>query len=90
MPIVNTNQARVELSARQVVEFINVIHAHFTESEQMVMISIEETNLGNTVAIGGRGMPTTLIEHSGRTWATDDMTKPKPESKTKKRSHEDF
>lgn len=65
MPVVNTSQARVELSGKQVVAFINLIHDHFAYPDQIVMISIEETNMNNTIAVQGIGMPETLINHEG-------------------------
>jgi hypothetical protein len=66
MPIVNSSQARVELSAAQTKSLIDVVHERYGEAEDLPpMIWIEETNLGSTVAVGGKGMQWTLIHHDG-------------------------
>jgi hypothetical protein len=73
MPIVNSNQARVEMSAAQAEEFARVVMERLTESggpgllESGLppMLYVEETNLENTIVVGGKGMPMTLIDHFG-------------------------
>jgi hypothetical protein len=66
MPMVNTSQARVELSAAQLYALMVHIQAKFSELEDLPpMIWIEETNLGPTLAVGGKGMPLTMITHQG-------------------------
>lgn len=66
MPVVNNTQTRIELSAKQVLALIDHLHVLFAEPEQLPpMIYIEETNLINTVVVGGRGMNMTLIHHDG-------------------------
>jgi hypothetical protein len=46
------------------------------ETRQPVpMIYIEETNLGDTVVVGGRGMPMTLVEHSGDSYRLSEKVK---------------
>lgn len=67
MPVVNAEQARIELSAKQVLAFIDHMHALFAKPGEQLppMIYIEETNLTNTVVVGGRGMNMTLIHHDG-------------------------
>jgi hypothetical protein len=65
MPMVNNSQARVELSAAQAEAFTELVMGSEGSPELPPMIYIEETNLGNTVVVGGRGMPMTLIHHNG-------------------------
>lgn len=65
-PVVNTIQARIELSAAQFAALVDHVHANYAERDDLPpMIYVEETNLPNTVVIGGKGMPTTLIDHNG-------------------------
>lgn len=68
MPIVNTSQARIELSADQadaLAEMIMNIH----QDEMPPMIFIEETNLPGVVVVGGipskKVLPTTLLHQNG-------------------------
>jgi hypothetical protein len=80
MPIVNNNQARIELSAATAAEFARIIMDQLSgeeaETRQPVpMIYIEETNLGDTVVVGGRGMPMTLVEHSGDSYRLSEKVK---------------
>jgi hypothetical protein len=61
MPIVNSNQARIELSNEQAERVAELLHG-----SEAPMIYIEETNLGGgTVVVGGKGMPLTLVDHNG-------------------------
>lgn len=66
MPMVNANQARIELSAAQAEALADVIVGPDEGGRELPpMIWIEETNLGTTVAVGGKGLPWTLIDHYG-------------------------
>jgi hypothetical protein len=66
MPIVNTSQARIELSADQVVAFMDIMGEPDEGGQGLPpMVYIEETNLPGVVVVGGKGMPVTLIHHNG-------------------------
>lgn len=79
MPVVNTTQARIELSAAQAKALIDVIHAQYAEVEDLPpILFIEETNLGSTVAVGGKGMPWTLIDHRGEAHEMRDAKSARP------------
>lgn len=61
MPMVNSNQARIQLSGAQAEAVVVLVQ----QNPEVPMIYIEETNLGSTVVVGGKGMPTTLVDHYG-------------------------
>jgi len=71
MPIVNASQARIELSESQAESFAHIVNELMNQPGSLTppMIYIEETNLGSTVVVGGKGMPMTLIHHDGETHA---------------------
>jgi hypothetical protein len=64
MPVVNSTQARIELSADQADALANMI-MDIKQDEMPPMIFIEETNLNGVVVVGGKGMPTTLLHWQG-------------------------
>jgi hypothetical protein len=69
MPVVNTTQARIEMSAKQVQAFIDLIHDIAAEPDQIPpMVYIEETNLASTLVVGGKDMKMHLIDHWGQSW----------------------
>jgi hypothetical protein len=80
MPVVNNSQARIELSKEQALALVEFI----TEPDEggagplPPVFFIEETNLGSTVAVGGKGIPWALIEHGGD---THYISQPKGQSK---------
>jgi len=54
MPVVNSNQARIELSSKQFLGIVEHIVAKYPMRDDVPhTIAIEETNLGNTVVVVG-------------------------------------
>jgi hypothetical protein len=62
VPIVNTSQARIELSRKQVESIIEV---YAETSDSTPMFWIEETNIPSAVAVGGRNVPDTIVSFQG-------------------------
>lgn len=66
MPVMNMSQARIEMTAKQMLALIDRIHAMFAEPDQLPpLIWIEETNIEASIAVGGEDMPTALIGPRG-------------------------
>ena len=79
MPMNNLSQARIEMSEAQAVSLADEIRG--LQSEKIAggkmppMIWIEETNLGTTLAIGGKGMAWRMIAHDGEVHTMSEIIK---------------
>jgi hypothetical protein len=60
MPITNTQQARIDLSRAQYKAIADI-----WRSTQQVSVSLEETNIPNTVALLSKNGEIKLIHHNG-------------------------
>jgi hypothetical protein len=70
MPVVNSNQARVELTRAQFLGIVEHVRERFSSRDDLPeVIFIEETNLGSTLVVGGRDgvfkLPTFLAYSGG-------------------------
>jgi hypothetical protein len=70
MPVVNTDQARVELTRAQFLGIVEHVREKFSRRDDLPeVIFIEETNLGSTLVVGGRDgvfrLPTFLAYGGG-------------------------